>query len=245
MAISRSITGTIAVAAILVVAPSFLGAQEPQLLVDARAQLARRNLDSAITLFGAVASDQHADSSVRAEALMWRGVAFFYKGQDSSGHTDFREALRHDPLLLGAPALARLDPALADWWEREQTLAVCGEALPAWGWPPGGPSFAAAAMNADARAGEAPVIVSGPHLSYPDGLRSALIQGRVLARLIVDTSGNTERGSVRIITAAHRGFRQPVIHYAERARFNAAVFRGVRVRSCVVLPVDFKLRGVR
>jgi hypothetical protein len=235
---------TVAVAIAILVAPSLLNAQgSAKLLADARGQLAGHNLDSAITILRTVTSDQRADSSSRAEAFMWLGVAAFYKGQDSAALVDFREALRNDPLLVAATPLASLDSTLADWWEREQTLALCGEALPAWGWPPAplpAPTTVTP-MNVDARVGQAPEIISGPRLEYPDNLRRALVQGRVLARVIIDTSGHAERGSVRVLTTPHHDFKQPVIEYTEHARFRGAVLHGARVRSCVVLPVDFRI----
>jgi TonB family protein len=97
-------------------------------------------------------------------------------------------------------------------------------------------------MNAEARAAQAPEIVSGPPLWYPDNLRRAFIQGRVLVRAIIDSSGKAERGSVRVLFTPNPGFNQPVIDYTEHAQFSVAVSRGVRTRSCVVIPVDFKIK---
>ena len=242
---SRSVISTGAVATACVVVTTVLSAQNYSARVaDARGQLASRHVDSAVTLLQSVTRGPGVDATVRSEAFMWLGVAVFYQGQDSSARANLREALRYDPLLLGAEPLHRLDSALADWWEREQTLALCGEALPAWGWPTDAhafPSFTSP-MNAEARAGKAPELTGRPPVSYPDHLRMQNIQGRVLARAIVDPSGRAERGSVRILSTPHRDFNRPVSNMIEGARFSGAVSGDTPVRSCIVLPVDFSIR---
>lgn len=221
--------------------PLALGAQEPpNLLADARAQLVDRKLDSAITLLRAVIHDGRADSSERAEAFMWLAVAFFYKGQDSIARRAFRDALQHDPFFAATIPVAKLDSALAGIWEHEQTIGLCGEALPGWGWPPGR-GAQAIAMNAEARRADAPEILSGPSIHYPDHLRRARVQGRVLVRVIVDSSGNPELGSARILSSPHKDFNSHVTSYAERARFRAPVSNRARGRSCVIFPVDFRI----
>jgi TonB family protein len=220
--------------------PAPLPEQHSTRLADARGQLARRNLDSAVIMLRDIATDPRANSTARAEAFMWLGVAVYYQGQDSSTRHNFREALRHDPLLVGAEPLTRLDSTLGDWWEREQTFALCGEALPAWGWPVVFPS--SSPMNPDARAMKPPELSRRPRLEYPSNLRSASTQGRVLARAILDTSGRAEQGSVRILSSPHPDFSRVVRKMIEGAGFSAAVSGGTAVRSCVILPVDFSIR---
>ena len=239
--VPKWVPNTGAVATACVVVTTVLSAQSHWTrLADARGQLARRNLDSAAIVLRSVTSDPRADSTARAEAFMWLGVVVFYQGQDSSARANFQEALRYSPLLLAAETLARLDSVLADRWERDQTLALCGEALPAWGWPPNPPSTSP--MNAEARAGKAPEMRKRPSLEYPEHLRSQYIQGRVLARAVLDSTGRAERGSVRILSTPHPDFSRNVLRMVEDARFSAAVSGDTAVRSCVILPVDFSIR---
>jgi len=216
------------------------GQRASELLADALTQVRAHRLDSAITLLHTITSSGQADSSERAEAFLWLGVATFYKGQASAAAGSFRNALGIDPLLTPAGVLVSLDSGLAALWENEQTYALCEEALPAW-LPPSGSSTTENPLNSGARAAQVPTIVSGPRLWYPDNLRRAGIQGRVLVRVIVDTLGRAERGSVRVIWTAHRDLNKPVIEYMEHARFSAAILSARRARSCVVLPVDFKI----
>jgi TonB family protein len=227
-------------ATVLVALPSLLRAQvSSQLLSQARAQIAAHRLDSAAVLLRSVALDQRADSTGRAEAFLWLGVVAFYAGQDSSARQSFREALRHDELLVGAPVLANLDSTLADIWEGEQTKALCGELVPAWGWPPD--PLRATAMNREARLAQGPETISRNALWYPPKLRSASIQGRVLVRAIVDADGRPEHGSVRILSTPHHGFNDSVLDYTQHAQFRPATADGKHVRSCVVMPIDFRI----
>ena len=237
---SRVLLSPLIVALALMLGPSRLhGQRSGQLLTDARRQIQARNLDSAVTLLRAITTPGQADPSERAEAFIWLGVATFYKGQDSIAGYAFKNALYNNPLLMPAAVLARLDSGLAALWERQQTGVLCGETLPAW-LRDIGPTVTS--LNSDARSAQGPEIISGPPLSYPDNLRRADVQGRVMVRALIDTLGRAERGSVRIIRTAHRDFNEPVTGYMERARFRVAVSSAGRVRSCIILPVDFSIK---
>ncbi len=89
---------------------------------------------------------------------------------------------------------------------------------------------------------ERPEILSGPPLSYPDLLRQAGVQGRVLVQAIIDTSGRTEPRSVRIIQSPNPGFDEPARDYVLGAMFRPARIHGRAVRVLVNLPIDYKIR---
>lgn len=209
--------------------------QSSQALADALAQIRAHRLDSAAVLLQQIATAPGADSSERAVAYMWLGVASFYSGQDSTATSHFRHALEIDPLLTASGVLARLDSSLAVAWEDEQTRALCGEALPAWIWPTA-PSETGDPLNSRARGSRPPQIVTGPALTYPEDLRLVGIQGRVVARVIIDSLGHAERGSIRIISTPNTGFNGAATEYFQKVQFTP------RTRSCVVLPVDFKVK---
>ena len=237
---SRILLYALTIATALVFWPLRLNGQRPaQLLADALDQILARRLDSAITLLDAVTTSPQADSSERADAFVWLGVATFYKNQDSAAGYAFRDALRYNPLVTPTGSLAQLDSGLTALWEREQTTVLCGEALPAWRW---GPSPTDGPLNSDARAAQGPKIVSGPQVPYPDNLRRAGIQGRVVVRAVIDSLGRAERGSIRILRTAHPGFNVPVTEYTEDARFSVAISSAGRIRSCVVFAFDFRIR---
>lgn len=89
---------------------------------------------------------------------------------------------------------------------------------------------------------ERPEVLSGPSLVYPDLLRQAGVQGRVIVQAIIDTSGRAEPASVKIIQSPNPGFDQPAKQYVLRALFRPARVHGRAVRVLVNLPIDFKIK---
>lgn len=76
---------------------------------------------------------------------------------------------------------------------------------------------------------------------YPDMLRQAGVEGRVVAEFVVDTLGRVEMGSVRITSATHPLFASAVTASLSRLRFLPAESAGHRVRQLVRLPFEFGL----
>jgi protein TonB len=89
---------------------------------------------------------------------------------------------------------------------------------------------------------ERPEVLSGPSLQYPDLLRQAGVQGRVIVQAIIDTSGRAEPPSVKIIQSPNPGFDQAAKTYVLRALFRPARVHGRAVRVLVNLPIDFKIK---
>jgi protein TonB len=85
---------------------------------------------------------------------------------------------------------------------------------------------------------EAPALLSAPP-PYPEPLRRAGIEGRVLVQAIVDTAGRVEPGSVRILESPSPGFDVATKRWALGARFRPARRQGQAVRVLVNLPVVF------
>jgi protein TonB len=73
---------------------------------------------------------------------------------------------------------------------------------------------------------------------YPDQMRLAGIQGRVLIQAIVDTLGRIEPSSIRIVQSPNPGFDEPVRAWAIKAHFRPARLRGRPVRVIISLPID-------
>jgi len=90
---------------------------------------------------------------------------------------------------------------------------------------------------------ERPVFVSGPPLQYPTLLRQAGIQGRVVVRAIIDTTGRAEPASVQVVESPHPGFDQAARNAVLQARFRGGRFRGRSVRVLVEFPVEFRIPG--
>lgn len=89
---------------------------------------------------------------------------------------------------------------------------------------------------------ERPEVLSGPSLQYPDLLRQAGVQGRVIVQAIIDTSGRAEPPSVKVIQSPNPGFDQAAKQYVLRALFRPARVHGRAVRVLVNLPIDFKIK---
>jgi len=89
---------------------------------------------------------------------------------------------------------------------------------------------------------EKPEILSGPGLQYPDLLRQAAIQGRVLVQAIIDTTGRAEPQSVKVIQSPNPGFDQSAKNYMLGALFRPARVHGRAVRVLINVPIDFKIK---
>src|SRR2546430_6190849 len=62
------------------------------------------------------------------------------------------------------------------------------------------------------------VSVGAPPLQYPALLRQAGIQGRVMARAIIDTTGRAEPASVEVIDSPHPGVNEAARNALLQAR---------------------------
>jgi TonB family protein len=88
---------------------------------------------------------------------------------------------------------------------------------------------------------ERPEILSAPQVVYPDLLREAKIQGRVIVQFILDTLGRAEPASVKIVQSPNPGFDQEAIAYALHTQFRPARVHGRPVRVLMNIPIDFKI----
>jgi protein TonB len=80
-----------------------------------------------------------------------------------------------------------------------------------------------------------------PRPRYPEQLRAAGVTGRVVVRLVVDTSGRVEPASVVIRESSHDLFTHAVRAVIPSLRFTPAEAGGRRVRMLVELPFEFRL----
>ena len=84
-------------------------------------------------------------------------------------------------------------------------------------------------------------MIAPPHPRYPDRLRAAGVTGRVVVRLVVDTAGRVEPGSVVIRESSHDLFTQSVRAVLPSLRFTPAEVGRRKVRMLVELPFEFRL----
>jgi len=90
---------------------------------------------------------------------------------------------------------------------------------------------------------EKPVVMApgsqGP--AYPDMLRSAGIEGQVLAQFVVDTTGRADMGSFKALKSDNDLFTTAVKNALQRMRFLPAEVGGRKVKQLVQQPFQFSL----
>jgi TonB family protein len=77
---------------------------------------------------------------------------------------------------------------------------------------------------------EQPELLSAPRVEYPQLLRQAGIQGRVVVQFVLDTLGRAEPQSLKVLATPNPGFNPSALDYVQRA-----------VRVLMQIPVEFKL----
>lgn len=97
-------------------------------------------------------------------------------------------------------------------------------------------------VYAEAIVEEKPEFLSGPLPVFPELLKQARIQGRVMVQAVIDTTGRAEANTVKIIASPNPGFDQPAKTALLRTLFRPARVHGRAVRVLIQLPYDFKLR---
>ena len=76
---------------------------------------------------------------------------------------------------------------------------------------------------------------------YPEVLRSAGVEGKVVAVFIVDERGRAEEETIRLVSSDNRLFQDAVRAALSRMRFVPAELRGRKVRQLVQIPFVFWL----
>jgi periplasmic protein TonB len=81
-----------------------------------------------------------------------------------------------------------------------------------------------------------------PAPRYPDMLRSANVEGEVLAQFVVDTSGRAEMSQFKVIKSSHDLFTTAVKNVLPQMKFYPAEVGGRKVRQLVQMPFVFGLQ---
>jgi protein TonB len=90
---------------------------------------------------------------------------------------------------------------------------------------------------------EKPSVLSATPATFPEILKTAGIQGRVLLQAIIDTSGRAEPNSVKILQSPNPGFDQGSRNYVLHALFRPARVHGRAVRVLIQIPIDYHITG--
>ena len=90
---------------------------------------------------------------------------------------------------------------------------------------------------------EKPSVLSGAPAVFPEILKSAGIQGRVLVQAIIDSSGRAEPNSVKILQSPDPGFNSGSRNFVLHAQFRPARVHGRAVRVLIQIPIDYHITG--
>lgn len=90
---------------------------------------------------------------------------------------------------------------------------------------------------------DGPQVLTGPLPRYPELLRQAGIEGRVVLEAIVDTTGQVLRESVVVVAATNPEFVTAARQAALATLFRPAFVAGRAVRVLVRIPYEFKIRN--
>lgn len=77
--------------------------------------------------------------------------------------------------------------------------------------------------------------------AYPDEQRAAGVSGEVLMQFVVDTLGQVEPGSLRVLKSDHENFTAAVRRALETAMFQPATKQGHKVRQLAQEPFVFRV----
>src|SRR5881275_1104996 len=78
-------------------------------------------------------------------------------------------------------------------------------------------------------------------LRYPDMLRSASVEGEVLAQFVVDTTGRVDMSTFKVLKSTHDLFTNAVKASLPNMKFYPAEVGGKRVKQLVQMPFQFSL----
>jgi protein TonB len=111
---------------------------------------------------------------------------------------------------------------------------------PPLGIPPGSPLSSGPALE-PRLVDEPPVMLSHPEPRYPEILRQAGLEGRVVLEAVIDTAGRAEPGAVSVVSASNPLFGDAARQVVLGARFRPGRVAGRAVRVRVRIPVTFDI----
>ena len=77
---------------------------------------------------------------------------------------------------------------------------------------------------------------------YPESLRRAGVEGGVVVKFAVDTTGRVDMRSIEVLRSTHEAFTIAVRESLEKLRFNPSMVGERRVRALAVMPFQFNLK---
>jgi len=88
-----------------------------------------------------------------------------------------------------------------------------------------------------------PTLVRMPRPIYPEAMRRAGIEGRVVVRALVNTSGRVDSSSILVMRATRVEFVVPARQALQAALFRPGWFGGQRLDAWITIAIDFPDRS--
>src|SRR5258705_10609207 len=88
-----------------------------------------------------------------------------------------------------------------------------------------------------------PVLLRMPRARYPAALLRAQIEGRVVLRALVNTSGRVDSSSILVMRATRVEFVVPARQALQAALFRPGWFAGQRLDAWITIAIDFPNRS--
>jgi TonB family protein len=169
---------------------------------------------------------EHSGTSLSVRPLgLRRSVPTIPSIDDITGITAPDIGTKYGP-ALPTDGLGALDPGCSD-------LSICRAA----------PRYGAGPLSAGQVEKPALAIPGNARPLYPEMLRRAGIEGSVLMRFVIDTSGTVEPQSVQVVRADQELFAASVRSALRQHRFLPAEAAGRKVRMLVEQRFDFALNA--
>ncbi len=86
------------------------------------------------------------------------------------------------------------------------------------------------------------VLISQPEPRYPSMAERIGLEGRVLLRFVIDTTGRVDKSSIEVLETTEEQFTRPAVDAVSRARFRPAVLSGNPVRQLAEESIRFVIR---
>ncbi|HWP15549.1 MAG TPA: energy transducer TonB [Xanthobacteraceae bacterium] len=84
-------------------------------------------------------------------------------------------------------------------------------------------------------------IVTTAKPRYPERLREAGIEGTVVVRFTVDTTGRVDRRTAQVVSSTHDLFSRAVLEALDGFRFKPAEVGTRRVAALAEMPFEFRI----
>jgi hypothetical protein len=212
-------------------------AQGADVLVQARAQLRERNLDSAAALLRQITdSTRWADTVRRLNALVLVGIVRYYMGENATSLASFRAAIEVDSSLT-VPRLAEMDPALGALFDSAR-VEVARE--------PSRDTLYSCSPRCVGLEIEPKLLDDGTHqarvLVFAD-VGGDQLRGSALLRAVLDTLGHVEPGSIEVVRSTlPQELLQEVLQSFLGARYRPGRAHGRTVRVLIERSIQMQPR---